>query len=158
MWEIPMSATDLLVQRPRLTIAAAKAIAAAAEAAAEAQKVKLVIAIVDEGGHLMLLHRDDDAQVGSVEIATLKARTAVLFRRQTKDFQDVVEGQSRFALLCIPNGIPLDGGVLLKSGDVIIGAIGVSGASDFRAPTAPVGCTEMRSTTSIPSTTLPYTA
>jgi uncharacterized protein GlcG (DUF336 family) len=92
--------------------------------------LRLVIAIVDEGGHLILLHRDDDAQVGSVEIATLKARTAVLFRRPTKAFQDVVEGQSRFALLCIPNGIPLDGGVLLKSGDVIIGAIGVSGASD----------------------------
>ena len=78
----------------------------------------------------MLLHRDDDAQVGSVEIATLKARTAVLFRRHTKAFQDVVEGEGRLALLCIPNGVPLDGGVLLKSGDVIIGAIGVSGASD----------------------------
>ncbi len=125
-----MSTSDLLVQRPRLTIAAAKAIALAAEAAAQKDNLRLVIAIVDEGGHLILLHRDDDAQVGSVEIATLKARTAVLFRRPTKAFQDVVEGQSRFALLCIPNGIPLDGGVLLKSGDVIIGAIGVSGASD----------------------------
>jgi uncharacterized protein GlcG (DUF336 family) len=125
-----VSTSDLLVQRPRLTIAAAKAIALAAEAAAQKDNLRLVIAIVDEGGHLILLHRDDDAQVGSVEIATLKARTAVLFRRPTKAFQDVVEGQSRFALLCIPNGIPLDGGVLLKSGDVIIGAIGVSGASD----------------------------
>jgi uncharacterized protein GlcG (DUF336 family) len=125
-----MSTADLLVLRPRLTIAAAKAIAAAAEAAAQQAKLKLVIAIVDEGGHLMLLHRDDDSQVGSVEIATLKARTAVLFRRPTKAFQDIVEGQSRFALLCIPNGIPLDGGVLLKSGEAIIGAIGVSGASD----------------------------
>jgi glc operon protein GlcG len=125
-----MTVDTLLVHRPRLTIAAAKAIAAAAEAAAAAQDVRLVIAIVDEGGHLMLLHRDDDAQVGSVEIATLKARTAVLFRRETKAFQDVVEGEGRLALLCIPNGIPLDGGVLLKSGDVIIGAIGVSGASD----------------------------
>lgn len=125
-----MSASDLLVHRPRLTNAAAKAVAEAAEAAAKEQQLRLVIAIVDEGGHLMLLHRDDDAQVGSVEIATLKARTAVLFRRHTKAFQDVVEGEGRYALLSIPNGIPLDGGVLLKSGGVIIGAIGVSGASD----------------------------
>ena len=42
----------------------------------------------------------------------------------------MVEGQQRYALLCIPNGILLDGGVLLKSGDEIIGAVGVSGASD----------------------------
>jgi uncharacterized protein GlcG (DUF336 family) len=125
-----MTVADLLVLRPRLTIAAAKAVAAAAEAAAQEQQLRLVIAIVDEGGHLILLHRDDDAQVGSVEIATLKARTAVLFRRPTKAFQDVVEGEGRFALLCIPNGVPLDGGVLLKSDEVIIGAIGVSGASD----------------------------
>ena len=61
---------------------------------------------------------------------TLKARTAVLFKRPTKAFQDVVEGQGRYALLCIPNGIPLDGGVLLKAGEEIIGAVGVSGESD----------------------------
>jgi uncharacterized protein GlcG (DUF336 family) len=120
----------LLVTKTALTLAAAKAIAEAAEAAARKDNLKLVIAIVDDGGHLLLLHRDDGAQVGSVEIATLKARTAVLFKRPTKAFQDVVEGQGRFALLCIPNGIPLDGGVLLKHGDEIIGAIGVSGASD----------------------------
>lgn len=81
-----------------------------------------MIAIVDNGGHLILLHRDDGSQVGSVEIATLRGRTAVLFRRKTNDFQDVVEGEGRYALLCIPNGIPLDGGVLLKAGDEIIGA------------------------------------
>ncbi len=60
----------------------------------------------------------------------MKARTAVLFRRHTKNFRDVVEDQGRLALLCIPNGIPLDGGVPLKAGDEIIGAIGLSGARD----------------------------
>jgi glc operon protein GlcG len=120
----------MLATKTALTIEAAKAIAAACEAEARKQSLRLVIAIVDDGGHLILLHRDDGAQVGSVEIATLKARTAVLYRRDTRDFQDVVEGQQRYALLCIPNGILLDGGVLLKSGDEIIGAIGVSGASD----------------------------
>lgn len=120
----------MLATKTVLTIEAAKTIAAACEAEARKLSLRLVIAIVDDGGHLVLLHRDDGAQVGSVEIATLKARTAVLYRRHTRDFQDVVEGEGRLALLCIPNGIPLDGGVLLKAGDEIIGAVGVSGASD----------------------------
>jgi uncharacterized protein GlcG (DUF336 family) len=120
----------MLAQKTTLTLKAAKAIAAAAEAESKRLGLRLVIVIVDDGGHLVLLQRDDNAQVGSVEIATLKARTAVLFRRNTKDFQDVVEGEGRLALLCIPNGVPLDGGVLLKAGDEIIGAVGVSGASD----------------------------
>ncbi|MDX3975407.1 GlcG/HbpS family heme-binding protein [Shinella sp.] len=120
----------MLATKTVLTLAVAKRIAAACEAEARRLELRLVIAVVDDGGHLVLLQRDDDAQIGSVEIATLKARTAVLFRRQTRDFQDVVEGEGRLALLCIPNGIPLDGGVLLKAGDEIIGAIGISGASD----------------------------
>ncbi|SOC47393.1 uncharacterized protein GlcG [Rhizobium subbaraonis] len=120
----------MLATKTKLTIEAAKTVAAICETEAKKRGLRLVIAIVDDGGHLVLLHRDDDAQVGSVEIATLKARTAVLFRRHTRQFQDVVEGDGRLALLCIPNGIPLDGGVLLKVGDEIIGAIGVSGASD----------------------------
>lgn len=120
----------MLATKTSLTIAAAKAIAAVCEADAKARGLRVVIAIVDDGGHLVLLHRDDGSQLGSVEIATLKARTAVMFRRNTRAFQDVVEGEGRFALLCIPNGIPLDGGVLLRHGDEIIGAIGVSGASD----------------------------
>jgi glc operon protein GlcG len=120
----------MLATKTALTLEAAKAIAAACEAEARKAALRLVIAIVDDGGHLVLLQRDDGAQVGSVEIATLKARTAVFYRRDTRDFQAVVEGQQRYALLCIPNGILLDGGVLLKSGEEIIGAVGVSGASD----------------------------
>ena len=120
----------MLATKTALTTEAAKAIAAVCEAEAQKQGLKLVIAIVDDGGHLVLLHREVGAQVGSVEIATLKARTAVLYRRDTRDFQNVVEGEGRYALLCIPNGILLDGGVLLTVGDEIIGAIGVSGASD----------------------------
>lgn len=120
----------MLATKTMLTTEAAKAIATACEEEARKQGLKLVIAIVDDGGHLILLHREVGSQVGSIEIATLKARTAVLFRRNTKDFQDVVEGEGRYALLCIPNGVPLDGGVLLMAGDEIIGAVGVSGASD----------------------------
>ncbi|WP_180902565.1 GlcG/HbpS family heme-binding protein [Martelella soudanensis] len=120
----------MLATKTALTLEAARTIAAACDTEARSRGLRLVIAIVDDGGHLVLLHREDNAQVGSVEIATLKARTAVLFRRDTLDFQKVVEGEGRYALLCIPNGVPLDGGVLLRSGSEIIGAIGVSGASD----------------------------
>lgn len=120
----------MLNSKITLTLAAAKMIADICDMAGKAQGLRLVIAIVDEGGHLILLHREDGAQLGSIEIATLKAKTSILYQRDTKDFQDVVEGEGRYALLCIPNGIPLDGGVLLKAKGEIIGAIGVSGASD----------------------------
>ncbi|MCQ8780146.1 heme-binding protein, partial [Escherichia coli] len=62
----------MLTTKTTMTIEAAKAVASACEAAAKADGLKLVIAIVDDGGHLVLLHRDDGAQVGSVEIAILK--------------------------------------------------------------------------------------
>lgn len=120
----------MLATKTSLTLEAAKAIAAACATEAHRRELRVVIAIVDDGGHLILLQRDDGSQIGSVDIATLKARTAVLFRRNTRAFQDVVEGEGRLALLCIPNGIPLDGGVLLRHGEEIIGAVGVSGASD----------------------------
>ena len=120
----------MLNSKITLTLSAAKLIADVCDQAGKAQGLRLVIAIVDEGGHLILLHREDGAQLGSIEVATLKAKTSILYQRDTKDFQDVVEGEGRYALLCIPNGIPLDGGVLLKAKGEIIGAIGVSGASD----------------------------
>lgn len=120
----------MLASKPSLTLQAVKAIAARCEAEAKARNLRVVIAIVDDGGHLLYLQRDDHSQIGSVEIATLKARTSVLYRRDTKDFQEVVEGQGRTVLLCIPNGILVDGGVLLQVGGEVIGAIGVSGASD----------------------------
>ena len=117
----------MLATKTALTIEAAKAIAAACEAAAKKDRLKLVIAIVDDGGHLVLLHRDDGAQVGSVEIATLKARTAVLFKRPTKAFQDVVEGQGRYrAAVHSRTASRSTAACCLKSGDEIIGAIGVS--------------------------------
>lgn len=120
----------MLATKPSLTLEAVKAIADRCEAEARARNLRVVIAVVDDGGHLLYLQRDDQSQVGSVEIARLKAQTAVLYRRDTRDFQEVVEGQGRTVLLCIPNGILVDGGVVLTFGGEVIGAIGVSGASD----------------------------
>ena len=73
-----------------ITLEAAKRVAAAAEAEANANDWPMVIAIVDTGGHLILLHRIDHAQNGSVDIARRKAETAVNFKRPTKVFEDAI--------------------------------------------------------------------
>ena len=73
---------------PQLELADARRIAAAARARAEAEGWAVVIAIVDEGGHLMFLERADATQKGSVRVAQEKARTALLFKRPTKAIED----------------------------------------------------------------------
>ena len=75
-----------LATRKALTLEVAKGIAAAAEQHAIANKWNVVIAILDEGGHLLYLQRMDGTQVGSVEVAIQKATSAVYFKRPTKAF------------------------------------------------------------------------
>src|SRR5712691_12284596 len=74
-----------------LTLEAATKIAAAAEAAARARGVGVVVAIVDDGGHLILLHRLDDAQVASVNVSIGKARTAAIYRRPSREFEEQIK-------------------------------------------------------------------
>jgi glc operon protein GlcG len=109
-----------------LTLAAAKKIAAAAEAEAKARGARVVIAVVDDGGYLLLLERLDDAQVASVEVGIGKARTAAIFRRPSKVFEDQVR-EGRVAALGLPGATPLQGGVPVVFEGKVIGAIGVSG-------------------------------
>ncbi|MEH6420387.1 GlcG/HbpS family heme-binding protein [Pseudomonas sp. CGJS7] len=100
----------------------------AAQAAAEAQAWPMVIAIVDSSGHLVMLHKLDQAQYGSIPVAQAKAETAVKFRRPTKVFEDAVAaGGLGMRLLGMDNLLPLDGGLPLMRGGEVIGAIGVSG-------------------------------
>jgi uncharacterized protein GlcG (DUF336 family) len=117
-----------LASRKALTLAAVKGIAAAAEAEAVKNKWNVVIAILDEGGHLMYLQRMDDVQVASVEVAIRKARSAVKFRRPTKAFEDQLSG-GRQAVLLLPEVMPIEGGVPLMADGKVIGAIGVSGVT-----------------------------
>jgi uncharacterized protein GlcG (DUF336 family) len=87
------------------------------------------IAIVDSGGHLLMLHRLENAQLASVRLAEAKARTAVEFRRPTKVLEDAVAGGG-IGLRVLTFGACLaDGGVPIIVGGKIIGAIGVSGAA-----------------------------
>ena len=103
---------------------------AAAEAEAVANGWPMVIAIVDSGAHLVLLHKLDHAQLGSISIAQRKAETSAKMRRPTKMLEDaVIGGGPGLRLLALDGVIPLEGGVpILKEGKVI-GAIGVSGMS-----------------------------
>ena len=116
---------DLPVKRV-LTLSAAKKIAAAAEAEAVKRGATVVIAIVDDGGHLILLERLDDTQVASVDVAIGKARTAAIFRRPSKVFEDQIH-EGRVAALALPGATPLQGGVPIIVDGKVIGAIGVSG-------------------------------
>ena len=111
-----------------LTLAAARAIGAAAEAEATGNRCSMCIAIVDDGGHLLHFSRMDGSGIGSIEVAIAKARSALLFRRPTKDFQDGLAGGST-ALLALPTIVPFEGGVPLVHGGETVGAIGVSGGT-----------------------------
>jgi uncharacterized protein GlcG (DUF336 family) len=109
-----------------LTLEVAKRIAAVAEAEATKRKATVVIVVVDDSGQLLLLERLDDTQVASVEVGIGKARTAAIFRRPSKVFEDQVR-DGRVAALALPGATPLQGGVPIVYEGKVIGAIGVSG-------------------------------
>lgn len=110
-----------------LEAADVKAIAAAAEAEAIANKWAVTIAIVDEGGHLLWLQRLDGAPPISAHIGPAKAHTAALGRRETKVYEDIING-GRYAFLTAPDvkGM-LEGGVAIMKDGFCLGAVGVSG-------------------------------
>lgn len=116
-----------LVDKKSLTLDAAQKIAAASLAEARANNLNLVIAIVDDGGHLITLSRMETAQYGSVDVAIAKAKTAAAFRRPTKLFEDMAK--SRPTLATIANASLLEGGVPIIHNGQVIGAVGISGAT-----------------------------
>src|SRR5713101_5582938 len=109
-----------------LTLEAAKKIAAAAEAEAKKRGATVVIAVVDDGGYLLVLERLDDTQVASVDVGIAKARTAAIFRRPSKVFEDQIR-DGRVAALALTGATPLQGGVPIIYEGKVVGAIGVSG-------------------------------
>ncbi len=117
-----------VVDKKALTLDAAKKIAAVAEADAKAKGARVVIAVVDDGGNLLLLERLDDTQVASVNVGIGKARTAAIFRRPSKVFEDQIR-DGRVAALALPGATPLQGGIPITYDGKVIGAIGVSGES-----------------------------
>jgi len=122
------SAPAQLVDKKALTLAEARKIATAAEAEATKSNLRVAIVVLDDGGHPLLVERMDDTQIGSVDVAIAKGRTAALFKRDTKLFEDAVTG-GRMVVLKIDGVTPLEGGVPLLFEGKVIGAIGVSGAT-----------------------------
>ena len=113
---------------PPITLELARRVMEAAEGAARRRDWPMVIAIVDGAGYLVMLHRLDQAQLGSVDVAQAKARTAALFRRPTKVFQDAIaEGGAGMRMLSMEGVSALEGGVPLMLDGAVVGAIGVSG-------------------------------
>jgi glc operon protein GlcG len=113
---------------PALTYAGARLAAEGTAAAAEARGVAPVAAVVDAGGALVYLWRPDAAQVASVEVATDKARTAAIYRRESKDFEEQASG-GRPSALHLARAVPLQGGIPIVIAGAVVGAVGVSGAS-----------------------------
>ena len=114
-------------KKPYLMLDDVKRIAAAAEAEANANAWIVTIAIVDDGGHLLWLQRLDGAAPISSHIAPAKARTAALGRRESKVYEDMING-GRVSFLSAPEvqGL-LEGGVPIMVDGHCLGAVGVSG-------------------------------
>lgn len=131
--------------KPVLTLADVRAIAAAAETEALAHVWAVTIAIVDDGGHLLWLQRLDGAAPVSAEIATAKARTAALGRRESKVYEDMInQGRTSFLSAPLLRGM-LEGGVPILVDGQCVGAVGVSGVkSSEDAQTARAGIAALK--------------
>lgn len=111
-----------------LSLEDAKRIADAAEERAMEDNWTVVITIIDAGGHPILLRRVDGTQIGSIEIALQKAKSAVFYKRPTKAFQDGVAAGNN-GILNLPDVLPFEGGLPIMHDGAVIGGIGVSGVT-----------------------------
>jgi glc operon protein GlcG len=119
--------TELSVKKA-LNLEIARQIAAASENEAASHQWHAFVVIVDDGGNVMYLERMDEAQLGSFDVAIAKARSALLFKRPTRMFEDAVHN-GYMPVLKVPNAMPVEGGIPLTFDGKIIGAIGVSGGT-----------------------------
>lgn len=111
-----------------ITLEAARKVAAAAQAEAAKNHWLMTVAVVDPAGNLVYYERADNSQWGSSKVAIAKARSAAIYKRPTKAFQDALaKGGVGTRILALDGAVPVEGGVPLVSDGKIIGAIGVSG-------------------------------
>jgi glc operon protein GlcG len=115
-----------MLTKPVLTVAEATKILDAARAEAEKNQWAVTIAVADDGGHLLSLLRLDGCAPLGAYIAPEKARTAALGRRESKVYEDMING-GRTAFLSAPLTATLEGGVPVIVDGQVIGAVGVSG-------------------------------
>ncbi len=118
-----------VIDKKGLTLDGAKKVIAAA--VAEAKRVNApggVIAVVDDGGNLMALERLDNTFAAGANISIGKARTAAIFKKPTKVFEDIIKN-GRTSMVALNDFTPLQGGVPIEFQGTVIGAVGVSGAA-----------------------------
>jgi len=125
---LSMNANAQLADKKVMTLDAAKKIAAGAEAEARKNNWNVVIAVVDDGGHLIYLQRIDGTQTGSIDVAIGKARTSAAFKRPTKVFDELAKTRPSITSIS-PNAVLLEGGVPVMVGGQMVGAVGVSGVT-----------------------------
>ena len=113
---------------PAISLEAAKKAAAVAAAEAHKNNWHMAIAVVDPAGTLIYYEKMDTTQLGSATVAVTKARSAALFKRPTKAFQDsLAAGGVGLRILGLEGAVPVEGGVPLMVEGKLVGAIGVSG-------------------------------
>jgi glc operon protein GlcG len=115
---------------PPISLENAKKAAAAAMAEAAKNHWNMAGAVVDPNGTLVYYEKMDNTQIGSANVAVDKARSAALFKRPTKAFQDALaSGGAGLRVLGLEGAVPVEGGIPIIADGKIIGAIGVSGAN-----------------------------
>ena len=130
-----LTASIALAQMPNpygapISLENAKKAAAASVAEASKNHWTMAVAVTDIGGDLVYFEKMDGTQTGSVQVAIGKARTAALFKRPSKAFQDIVAGGGNgLRILALEGAVPIEGGVPLVVDGQIVGAIGLSGAT-----------------------------
>ncbi len=124
-----VESTALPPYGPAITLDQAKRVMAGAELQAAENTWQVVITILDSGGNLVMFQKSDNAQLSAVTVSEGKARTALEFKRPSKDLDDAIaRGGPGNRLLALKDITPIEGGIPIMLDGKIIGAIGVSGA------------------------------
>jgi glc operon protein GlcG len=118
----------LTLDKKVLSLSAARRIIAASEAEAKARGLGVVVVVVDDAGNIIQLSRMDTAQVASINVGIGKARTAAIYRRPSRVFEEQIKN-GRIAALALADATPLQGGVPVLIDGKVVGAVGVSGDS-----------------------------
>jgi glc operon protein GlcG len=122
------AAAQQVVTRQTLTLDGARRVIAAAQAEARKTHATGVVAVVDDGGNLIAVERIDGTFAAGANISIGKARTAVLFKKPTKFFEDVIKN-GRTAMVTLEGFTPLQGGIPIMVDGQLVGGVGVSGAA-----------------------------
>jgi glc operon protein GlcG len=112
-----------------IPLARAEALIDATVAEAKRHDWKLNVAVVDSGGNLVAFQRMDGAQLGSIQVSEHKARAAVLYRRETKVFENAIQEKNAYYVMTLDGVIGSRGGMPIVEGGKLIGGIGCSGGT-----------------------------